>query len=174
MHHYRHADQRTGDPLEVTIVAVHPDDLEREGNSGLKPGSGLTCRGWYENRPVHSGGEDRFDLPPEQILLLTNADQVYGKKLGPALNGAINDGRADVVIKGIPFRWTKLHSRDSVIYVFPKFIGPDGDVLPVAPAVFNPPGAYTSALHVRIGVGESQEHYGQYIENVSKRKLHGD
>ncbi len=170
MHHNRHPDQRTGDPLEVTIVSVNSDDLEREGNGGLKPGSGITCKGWYDNRPVRGSSEGRFDLPPEQIFLLTNANEVYGTKLGPALNGAIKDGRTDVMIKGIPIpSWMKLHSRDSVIYVFPKFIGPNGTVLPVGAAEFSPPGAYSNQLHVKIGVDEGREHYGQYIERVSER-----
>lgn len=172
MHIGRHPDQRTGDPLEVTIVCVHPDDLEIKGNGGLKPGSGITCKDWYDNRPEH-GGEGGFDLPADQIYLLTNEDQVYGKKVGSALNGAINDGHSEVKIKGITFRGMKLHRKDSVIYVFPKFIGPDGHVLPVPAAEFSPPGAYASQLAVKIGVDEGRAHNGQYIENTSQRKLHG-
>ena len=173
MHHDRHPDQRTGDPLEVTIVCVHPADLEREANRGLKPGSGITCKDWYDHRPVRAGGgEGRFDLPSEQVFLLTNEAQFYGTKLGPALNGALKDGKSEIVIKGIPFQSMKLHSRDSAIYVFPKFIGPDWNVLPVKPAEFSPPGAYASRLTVKIGVDDSREHYGQFIENTSLRRMH--
>ena len=164
MHHYRPPDQRTGDPLEVTIACVYPDDLERDENSGLKPGSGITSKDWYDHQPVRGGDGGRFVLPTDQIYVLTNAAQVYGRKKGPALNGAINDGRAKVEVSGIKFRGTKLHSRNSVIYVFPKFIGPDGDVLPVRAVEFSPPGAYTSRLSVTIGVDETRGNHGQYIE----------
>ena len=48
-----------------------------------------------------------------------------------------------------------------------------GEVLPVPPAKFDPPGAYTHELSVKIGVNESRGNYGQYIENTTERKLHG-
>ena len=72
-----------------------------------------------------------------------------------------------------------LHNTDKgVIYVFPKFIGPDKQVLPVQPAVFDPPGAYAKELFIKIGVDQSDydkesKCYGQYIENKTKRELHG-
>lgn len=161
MHHYRAEEKRTGEPLEVSIVCVHPKDLERDENASLKPGSGITCRTWYENRPKPGGGG--FMIPPEQIYLLTNATSYYGKKKGPALNGATKDGRVEIPVRGIRFRGTKLHSRNSVIYVFPKFIGQDGKVLPVKPAEFSPPGRYTSRLSVKIGVDKNRGVQGQYI-----------
>lgn len=172
VHIGRPVEQRTGDPLEVTVVCVYPEDLERDENAGLKPGVGITCKDWYDNRPVRSGGEGaNFRLPPEQIYLRTNAAEVYGIRKGPALNGAIEDGRAQIEIRGIKFRPTKLYSRKSVVYVFPKFIGPppDYEVLPVRAAEFNPPGAYTSKLGVKIGVDEARDNHGQYIDKTSKR-----
>ena len=170
VHTGRPAEQRTGDPLEVTVVCVYPEDLERDENKGLEPGTGITCKGWYDNQPVRGGGEGSyFKLPQEQIYLRTNATQVYGIRKGPALNGAIEDGRAQMKITGIRFRPTKLYSKKSVIYVFPKFIGPEGDVLPVRAAEFNPPGAYSSKLSVKIGVDQGRDNYGQYIENATKR-----
>ncbi len=164
MHGGRQLEDRTGEPLEVTIVCVYPEDLERDENSGLKPGSVITSKDWYDNQPARGSDSGRFILPTDQIYVLTNAAQVYGKKKGSALNGAVKDGRSEVKVGGIKYRGMKLHSRNSVIYVFPKFIGPDGEVLPVRAVEFNPPGAYTSQLSVRIGVDEARGNHGQYIE----------
>ena len=169
MHQYRPPEQRTGDPLEVTIVCVYPDDLERDENGGLKPGSGITSKDWYEHQPARGGDAGRFALPTDQVYVLTNAAQVYGKRKGPALNGALKDGRAEVHVAGIRFPGMKLRNRNSAIYVFPKFIGADGGVLPVRAAEFSPPGAYGSKLEVRIGVDESRGHSGQYIEVTTSK-----
>ena len=175
MHSGRPADQRSGDPLEVAIVCVNPQDLEHHENAGLKPRSGMTCKAWYDNRPVRGGGDPgRFKLPPEQIFLLTDAKQYYGTKKGPAPRGAINDGRKEISVAGIRFRSTILHKRDSVIYVFPKFVGPKGEVLPVPAVEFSPPSAYPRRLEVEIGVDESRPHYhGQYIDNTTERAFWG-
>ncbi len=173
VHRHRPEGERTGDPLKVTIVCVYPKDLEREENQGLKPGSGITCKDWYANQPVRGGSVGgRFKVPPEQIYVLTNESEVYGNKKWRALQGAIRDGTKQVEVSGIRFR-TKLYGRNSVIYVFPKFIGPAGEVLPVPPAVFSPPGAYASRLGVKIGVEEGRGIYGQYIENTTKRTFGG-
>jgi hypothetical protein len=169
MHLHRPPAQRTGEPLEVSIVCVYPKDLERAGNEGLRHGSGITSKDWYDNRPLRAGVDGaHFSLPSDQIHLLTNEAQAYGKKRGPALQGAIVDGTSEKKVAGIKFSWTQLHRRDSVIFVFPKFIGPDGEVLPVKPAVFNPPGAYGRNLRVKIGVEESRGRHGQYIERLTR------
>jgi hypothetical protein len=174
MHMHRPPAQRTGDPLEVTIACVYPDDLKRAENQGLKPKSGITCKDWYDHQPLRAGGEGgHFNLPSDQIYLLTNETQLYGKKKGPALQGAIVDKTAEKKVTGIQFKSTKLHSRDSVIYVFPKFIGKDGKVLPVKAGEFSPPGAYTAKLKVKIGVEEGKGVEGQYVEATMQRRLHG-
>ena len=41
------------------------------------------------------------------------------------------------------------------------------------PAKFDPPGAYTHELAVKIGVDAGRGSYGQYIDNVTERKMHG-
>ena len=139
MHIGRPKEQRTGQPLELSIVCVHAADLQKEANDLLSPESEITSKIWYENRPEHG---DKMD------------DEAYA-----------------VVVR---FNFAGgLHSDTSVIYVFPKFIGPKGEVLPVRPAVFHPPGAYTNELSCKIGVDESREDYGQYIENTTPRKMHG-
>lgn len=172
VHANRPPEQRTGDPLEVAIVCVSAKDLELTENAGLKPGSGITCKDWYENRPSHAGGAGRYRIPADQIYLLTNDSRAWGQVLGPMLRGARIDGRRAVTLKGVRFK-EKLFNRNSVIYVFPKFIGPTGEVLPVPPVAFNPPGAYRSQLACRIGVNGRREHFGQYIVMESERKLRG-
>lgn len=179
MHRNLSESERTGDPLEVSIVCVYPEDLEKPANQALRPGQNITCKGWYDHRPEASGGADRFDLARNQIHLLTDAapSQAFGQKKGPALKGAVRDGRSEVPVPGIKFE-RKLHSANSVIYVFPRFIDKNGEVLPVPPAVFNPPGAYSSGLSVKIGVNAADiknpaSHYGQYITITAPRRLHG-
>ncbi|MCH7807621.1 MAG: hypothetical protein IIB60_00225 [Planctomycetes bacterium] len=166
----------TGEPLEVTIVCIHPKDLNKyDLNSRLAPGSGITCDVWYENRPilgdkVDDEGQSRFRLPAGQVFVATDDTTVYGKRPRGPLRGARIEG------KKVTFEFDfggSLFDKKSAIYVFPKFMGPDGSVLPVRPVVFRPPGAYTHKLFVKIGVGENREHYGQYIENLTERKLHG-
>ena len=176
MHSHRSEKQRTGDPLEVSIVCVTPKDLKREdeANERLRPGSGITSKEWYEHRPVPGvGDETRFRLPADGIYLLTNDKEVYGKVKHKALNGAIIDGTETIRVSGIRFPTWKMHGRNSVVYVFPKFIGQDGRVLPVPPAVYHPPGAYTRKLSCKIGVKPGGENEGQYIENTTSRRLHG-
>ena len=63
-----------------------------------------------------------------------------------------------------------LHNSKSAIFVFPKFTGPDGEVLPVRPVVFRPPGDYTHDLYCEIGVDDSLEPAGQFVRQRSKRR----
>ena len=180
MHRNLPEGERTGDPLEVSIVCVYPEDLEKPANQALRPGQNINCKGWYDHRPEASGAvADRFDLSRNQIYLLTDGGsaQVFGQKKGPALKGAVRDGRGQVVVSGIKFE-RKLHGANSVIYVFPRFIDKNGEVLPTPPAVFNPPGAYTSGLSVKIGANAAEiknpaTHHGQNIEVTTSRRLHG-
>lgn len=168
-HVRRDADKRTGQPLEVTIVCVYPQDLEKAANNGLR--LGLTCKDWYDHAPKPDG--TGFQLPGDQIYVLTNRPGGgIGRRLGPSLAGAIQDGRADRSVGGIKFG-KDLFDKRSAIYVFPKFIGPDRKVLPVPGAVFSPPGSYSSRISVKIGVDKSRYEqaplYGQYIRNTSVR-----
>ncbi len=174
MHRHRPREKQTGDPLELTIVCVFPKDLEKSENDRLKPGSGLTAVDWYQHRPTGVGGQQagRFWIPSEQIYLLTNEKGLVGRIKGPALGGATEDGWKETKVGGIAFS-KKLHNRKSVIYVFPKFIGPTGDVLPVKPVVFNPPGAYRRNLSVEIGLRDGGENFGQFIKHSTKRRLYG-
>lgn len=172
MHLHRAMADQTGDPLELNVVCVYPEDLEKPENELLKPDSSITAKDWYDLRPTGMPEARHFSLPGNQILLLTNEKTAYGKVKGPALRGAIEDGARERKIDGIRFK-KKLHSRKSVIFVFPKFIGKGGEVLPVRPVRFSPPGAYTRNLFVKIGVDPGRPHGGQYIESVTKRRLHG-
>lgn len=176
-HANRPPDKRTGEPLEVTIAVLYPADLKKPGNELLRADSKITCRDWYQRRPMGTAqeGSQRFDLPKNQIFVLTNDDKVYGRHLGPALRGAVLDGDKPVHKANIAIDWGMVHNRETVIYVFPKFIGRDGQVLPVRPAKFAPPGAYTADLEVRIGVHPSQDlDEAQFIEVLSPRKLYRD
>ncbi|MBK9118843.1 MAG: hypothetical protein IPM18_04465 [Phycisphaerales bacterium] len=166
---------RTGEPLEVTVVVVYGEDLQKPGNELLRPGSQITSRDWYARRP-QPGGESAgrtFDLPKSQIYVLTNDPDYFGKHIGSALRGGKLDGETPIEKKNaIDVRAGALHSKDTVIYVFPRFINREGVVLPVAPATFHPPGAYEAELHVRIGVRPGQPlDQAQFIEVLSPRKL---
>ncbi len=166
-----------GEPLELNIVCVYPGDLKEEANDRLDPESEITSDVWYEDRPVPGDKEDtedretRFWLPKKQIFLLTDDKKFFGTRIGGRLRGALIDKKKDIR-KEFKFD-AGLHDKKSVIYVFPKFIGPDGRVLPIRPAKLHPPGAYTDDLHVKIGVDAGREYYGQYIKNETPRKLHG-
>lgn len=170
-HKNRPAAQRTGEPLEVAIVCVYPHDLQNPANELLKPDSRITCRDWYDRRPVADGaGHSAFVLPREQVYVLTDATDSYGRQVGNALGGAANDGEAAVVVNGIDFNARLLHDKNSVIYVFPRFLGSDGRVLEVKPAKFAPPGAYKREIAVHIGVQPDRElDEAQYIEVTSQR-----
>ena len=177
MHAGRPKASQTGEPLELSIVCVGGHDLKNEANDRLAPGAGITCDVWYQNRPIPGDKVDseethpRFRLPKNQISLMTNDKNCYGTRVGNRLHGAVIDKKEKVTTRfSFP---AGLHDDDSVIYVFPKFIDGNGQVLPIRPAVFHPPGAYTHELFIKIGVDKSQAHYGQYIENLTERKLHG-
>jgi hypothetical protein len=176
-HANRPPDQRTGDPLELNIVVVYPQDLKKPENELLKPDSKITSRDWYAHRPEpgNETGTGRFALPKDQIFLLTKDDKYYGRKLDNALRGAAVTGDKPIVERGIALNWDHVHDAQTVIYIFPKFIGKDGSVLPIAPAKYDPPGAYAGDLEVRIGVHADSKvlDEAQYIENMTPRKLHG-
>ncbi|MCK4658663.1 MAG: hypothetical protein KAV82_04000 [Phycisphaerae bacterium] len=173
-----------GEPLEVNIVCVTPNDLKREENDRLKPDSGITAEEWFRRRPISGdkkdkdweGRGDRFYLPKDQVFTLTDRKEDYGTHVGVRLRGKVVD-RKDTVTAKFSFKGP-LHNDLSVIYVFAKFIDREGKVMAVPPARFHPPGAYTHELVCEIGVDESAypEHYGQYIKIDEKkcvRKLHG-
>lgn len=172
MHTNRKPKDQTGEPLEIAIVCVFPKDLEKPENDRLKPGSGLSATDWYQHRPTGSGGAlaGHFWIPNSQIYLLTNEKGLVGKIKGPALGGAIEDGSTEKKVGGIAFS-KKLHNKDSIIYVFPKFIGSNGDVLPVKPAIFHPPGSFQRNLSIEIGVHSGGGDSGQYIKNTTKRRF---
>jgi hypothetical protein len=177
IHINRPAPDRTGEPLEIDIVSVRAKDLKHEANGRLAPGSGITSEEWFRNRPIPGDKADmqnrgtRFWLPKSQILLMTYDKEYYGQRIGDPLRGAAIDKAKDIR-KTFDFPGD-LHDEKSVIYVFGKFIDSKGGVLPVPAAEFHPPGAYTRDLFVRIGVDENRAHYGQYVDNVTQRKLHG-
>lgn len=171
----RPADKRTGEPLELAVVCVYPADLKKAGNELLRPDSKITAKDWYEKRPelgVQTAG-GRFDLPANQVFVLTNDDKVYGRHIGTALRGGKFDGDQPIKKGGIAVNWGAVHDEQTVIYVFPKFIGRDGGVLSVPPAKFHPPGAYDANLEIKIGVRADRPlDEGQYVEVVSPRKLY--
>ena len=170
----RPADKRTGEPLEVDVVVVYPADLKKAGNELLRPDSKITCKDWYERRPQTGTppAGNRFDLPRDQVCVLTNDDNAFGQHIGNALRGAVLDGDKPIKKGGIALAWGMVHNDQTVIYVFPKFVGRDG-VLPVGPAKFCPPGAYESGLEVKIGVYPNRPlDEAQFIEVTSPRKLY--
>jgi len=180
VHWNRDKSERTGEPLEVAIVCVTKDDLKNEANGRLDPESGITSDVWFTDRPIPGDKQDmegrgsRFWLPKTKVFTLTDDRNCFGTWKGERLQGAVHAKRKEFK-KTFDFDGD-YHDDKSVIYVFAKFIGPNGELLKVAPAKFHPPGAYTSALVVRIGVDENRQNYGQYIEIDAKRcprKMHG-
>ena len=179
MHINRPPDQRTGEPLEVNIVCVYPEDFEKPENAQLSPEIDITADVWYQRRPTRGGTEPgKFNLPPERIYVFTDAADCYGRKVGPRLKGATEDGKADIKVKGgIKFRAVGrifknkggLRHRKSAIYVFPRFVDARGQVLPVRPVKWSPPGAYSRNLHCKIGVRDPEGHAQQYIESLTTR-----
>lgn len=154
----------SGYPLEVNVVVVTAKDLKNPVNDRLRPGGGITSDIWYSHRPQQNDRWDlpelvtgRFQLPSSQIYLYTNERQYYGEHRGPALRGSVTDGRSEVKLS--------IKSGGSCVYVFPKFIGRDHNVLPVPPAIFDPP---RGDLTVEIGVHEGGAYDGQFIRAVPR------
>jgi len=172
MHGGRKPDGRTGEPLEVNVVCVYPQDLDKPENAQLAPSFAITSDMWYAKRPTHGGAEPgKFELPPQQVYLFTEATNVYGKKVGPRLKGAVADGKAEISLSGgINFEGP-YHNDRSVIYLFPKFVDAGGNVLSVPPVKWHPPGAFTHNLFCKIGVRDPAGAAEQYTENTTPRKL---
>ena len=172
MYRGRSPDQRTGEPLEVNVVCVYPEDLDKPENAQLAPNAQITSMLWFERRPTHGGAEPgKFNLPPDQVYLFTDDASAYGKRVGPRLKGAAADGKAEMPLKGgITFKGP-LHNDRSVIYLFPKFLDNDAKVLEVPPARWHPPGAFTHNLFCRIGVRDPGGVAEQIVENTTPRKL---
>lgn len=179
VHRSRPPGNRTGERLEVDIVCVYPKDLDKQVNELLSPDKGITCDLWYQHRPTtRQSGGTAFDLPRNQIYLLTDEKDVFGKAIGKSLRGAKQDGKDKIKLSGIDFREEgfgkfagSLFNERAVLYVFPRFIGPDGKIMRVAPAKFHPPGAYRSELFVEIGVEDPGGAAVQYIKNTTQRKV---
>jgi hypothetical protein len=176
-HASRPADKRTGEPLELDVVVLNGNDLAKPENELLRPGSRITAKDWFERRPqrgVEKTG-NRFDVPADQVYVLTNDTHAFGRQIGTALRGAALDGDRPIVkSNSIALRWGAVHDEHSVIYVFPMFTNKEGAVLPVAPAMFHPPGAYSDNLEIRVGVEPNRPlEEAQYIRVVSPRKLYG-
>jgi len=167
---------RGSEPLEVSIVCILPEDLEKPVNNALKLGQNITCADWYERRPTgDADAGNRFDLPRERIYVLTDRppSDVYGQKKGPALKGSAGGGRSEVPVSGIRCAG-KLFRGGAVMYVFPRFIDKGGKELGAPPVVFHPGRRHRNTLSVRIGVHSADirdpsRHYGQYIEDTSQR-----
>ncbi|MCP4248303.1 MAG: hypothetical protein GY778_14750 [bacterium] len=181
MHWDRAMEDRTGQPLEVAIVCVTPGDLDHEANGRLDPDGDISADVWFQDMPQREDKKDmddrggRFYLPKDHVFWLTDSREQYGKRLRGRLNGAKQDKQKDAVVEfKFPGPW---HNKRSVIYVFPKFVDKNGQILPVKPAKFDPPGAFTEKLYVRIGVdSQNRANYGQYVEVDEERcprKLHG-
>jgi len=177
MHRGRPPDSRTGQLLELNVVCVSPADLEKPQNAPLAPDAGITSDVWYKYRPEpgRGAGAGAFDLPASQVYLLTDDKEVYGVRSGPR----VGRGKAGTKVKIPRIRFQErgwrspaggLLNRKAVIYVFPKFIGSDGEVLPVPPVKFHPPRSYRRELQVEVGVQDPGGAEIQYVKNVTRRR----
>jgi hypothetical protein len=145
------AAERRGETLEVSIVCVTADDVAKPGPyQKLAPATfSMTSKDFYT---------DEFANVSRTKLTVVGAKQ---------------DGK-ETVKKSFDFPSKKLFDKGSVIYVFARFQGPQQEILPVAPVVFHPPGAYRGTLYVHIGARENVtegDTHGQSIEMVLKRGL---
>ena len=92
MHQDRPQNKQTGNPLEVNIVCVFPSDLEKPENARLHPNEGITAKEWYEFRPTGAPPDGRhFNLPCNQIYMLTNEESLCGKVKGPGIGIVFHD-----------------------------------------------------------------------------------
>lgn len=162
----RAASERTGEPLEVDIVLVHARDLEEAGNAPLKPGSKLATKTWFEKRPMDdqsAGG--RFKLPDDQIFYLSDRQGLYGTRVHDALRGAALDGESVHIptLKSRKRSMWKGGSRLQAVYIFPRFLDANADVIDVAPVVFGVSGGIPRNMKVNIGVTDPEGRAEQYI-----------
>lgn len=156
----------SGEPLELHIVYVHPEDLKHAANGRLAPESGITSDVWFRDKPQPgdtkdmSGRGSRLWLPEDQILLLNNppADISYGTHVGNRARGAAYDKSEMVVRRNLAIKGRG--KTPTVVYVFPKYIDSRGQIMPKRPAKFHPVGDYGDELRVRIG-GEDLEVSGR-------------
>jgi hypothetical protein len=171
--------RRTGEPLELTVVCALPADLKDPANADLKPGSPINSRMWYARRPgaqtAPKPGEPvaaPFKIPADQIFILdeANPDASLRPLHGRTIEG--QDRELKVTDKMLKFEIPALDlfSKNCIVYVFGKFADENGDILPVAPAVFSPPGDYTSELFIKVGSSGKWDSpdRGQYIKNITK------
>jgi len=164
--------QSQGEPLEVDVVTVVPEDFEgdhAEINERLKPGGGITSKEWFANRPTKESyvaeADTRFKIPKERILSFTattDKSAIWGKRVGPPVQGTKIDKRA-IVVKEVPAP-SDLWAEDAAIYVFCRFKAVDGTDLPSPPAVFHKVGNYRREISVKIDKEDvavtSQRHGG--------------
>jgi len=156
----------SGEPLELAIVYVYPEDLKHPADGALAPDSGITADRWFRDRPLPgdtkdmSGRGSRFWLPEDQILLLNNppVDTTYGTHVGNRPRGAAYDKSEVVLRRNLAVKGRG--KNPSVIFVFAKYIDSRGQVMPKRPAKFHPVGDYGNELRVRIG-GEELEISGR-------------
>jgi hypothetical protein len=139
-----------GRPLEVDVVMLYPKDFEDVNNSELLPSANLTADVWFELK-----GTSEIAVRGDQIIRFSDVKTAYGTRGRPLLNGSRVDRAEETKPLKIDFKGP-INDKDSVIYVIPKFIGPNGGVLPVPAAMFHPPGAYSDTLQVHIGWDSSQ------------------
>jgi hypothetical protein len=173
--------RRTGEPLELTVVCVLPADLRDDNgpNADLKPGSPVNSRMWYARRPgaqlAPKPGEPvaaPFNIPATQIFILdeNNTDASLRPLHGKTIEG--QDRELKVTDKMLKFSIPALDlfSKNCIVYVFGRFADENGDILPVPPAVFAPPGDYKSELYIRVGSTGKLDGptKGQYIKNITK------
>jgi len=142
--------ERRGETLKVAVICLGEDDFAKAGTgpiAELAPAtSTMTSKEFFEKEgSLSSVSKKVFD--------------VVGAKI---------DGK-DTQTERFKFPG-KLFKGNSVIYVFAKFVGPNGEVIPVKPVKFNPVWHYTGTLKVHISANEKLEGdtYGQNIENKSK------
>jgi hypothetical protein len=173
--------RRTGEPLELTVVCVLPRDLKDDNtaNADLKPGANINSRIWYARRPgaqlAPKPGEavaPPFNIAATQIFVLdeNNADATLRPLHGKTIEG--HDRELKVTDKMLKFEIPALDlfSKNCIVYVFGKFADENGDILPVPPAVFTPPGDYKSELFIKVGSSGdwNSPTRGQYIKNITK------
>jgi hypothetical protein len=194
MHHARPEARRTGEPLELTVVLVLPDDTKKPENEVLRPDNPVivTAKDWYDRRPG-SPAQRPLSIPEDQIFLFTDSPNPHGLVVGSALHGhafqddftltlnivAGSDNFVQLdagpkiplkqVTRFLDLKGNPLDSKDCALYIFGRFADESGDMLPVKAVMIRPKEMKENG-EIRVGVDKelykSNPGQAQYIKAV--------
>lgn len=193
MHAKRPEGRRTGEPLEVTLVLFLPEFYDIPANEALRPKQSkvITSQDWYERRPGSPNNPKAFEIPEDRIFLLTDEPRFYGTKVGGALHGGKLEGTLSIRVDDesiqvgdqkpvkikrldnpLDLKAHPFNDERCAIYLFGRFVGENGEVLPVKPEVITPKNiSHEQEITIQVDVDKevykSNPGQAQYIKHVS-------